>query len=70
MMKKTTQEKLMLFKKKIANLSEAEMNNVVGGLEQLGTTGGETKSTVHEITCTWCTHTSNQSDAGKCVEAS
>jgi hypothetical protein len=45
------------------------MNNVVGGLEQLGTIGGETKSTVHEITCNWCTHTSNQSDAGKCAEA-
>jgi hypothetical protein len=62
-----TQDKLTLFKKKIASLSDAEMNHVHGGIQEaLGTVGGETKSTVHEFTCGWCTHTSNQSDAGKC----
>ncbi|WP_316839791.1 class I lanthipeptide [Pedobacter gandavensis] len=62
------QDKLTLFKKKIANLSENEMNNVLGGNQAYGTIGGETKSTVHNFTCTACTHTSNQSDAGKCAE--
>ena len=57
-----TQDKLTLFKKKIANLSYSEMNNVLGG--ELGTIGGATKSTVHEFTCTACTHTSNNTDAG------
>ncbi|WP_316839789.1 class I lanthipeptide [Pedobacter gandavensis] len=61
------QDKLTLFKKKIANLSDNEMNNVLGGNKAYGTIGGETKSTVHNFTCTACTHTSNQSDAGKCV---
>jgi hypothetical protein len=59
-----TQDKLTLFKKKIANLSDNEMNNVLGGVEALGTIGGETKSTVHQFTCTACTYTSNQTDAG------
>jgi hypothetical protein len=68
-MKKNTQDKLTLFKKKIANLSDSELNHVHGGAQELlGTIGGATKSTVHEITCTWCSHTSNQSDAGKCLE--
>jgi hypothetical protein len=63
-----TQDKLTLFKKKIANLSDSEMKHVMGGVQEaFGTIGGETKSTVHEFTCTACTHTSNQSDAGKCV---
>ena len=62
----SNKKKLTLLKQKIADLSPNEMNNIVAGNIQPGTIGGKTKSTVHDLTCTACTHTSNQSDAGKC----
>ena len=55
-MKKNTsmQHKLTLFKTKIANLSDGEMNNVLGGVD---TKPHKPTSTDFDFTCAWCTTT-------------
>ena len=58
----SNKKKLSLIKEKISSLSNNQMQNVVGGDAAAGTIGGETKSTVRNFTCTWCTHTSNSTD--------
>jgi hypothetical protein len=57
----SNKKKLSLIKEKISSLSGNQMQNVVGGVAA-GTIGGDTKSTVRNFTCTWCTHTSNSTD--------
>lgn len=48
-------KKLILIRERIATLSGNQMQNIIGGAD---TIGGSKNSTQHDLTCTWCTHTS------------
>lgn len=48
--------KLSITKEKVANLSDADMNLILGGDEAPGAGGGSTR---HNFTCDWCTSTTS-----------
>ena len=50
--------KLEFATEKVANLSDAEMNNIIAGTESDDASG----STKHDFTCGWCTSTTSLED--------